>query len=274
MSEQPKKQENHLTEDEAEDVRSLSRLRAPAVYSVVRREGEDELVRPATSLWWSGLAAGIGISTSVFVSALLHQHLPDAEWTRVVESFGYTTGFLIVVLGRMQLFTENTITAVLPVLSDVSKANLTAIGRLWAIVLVANLVGSFAAACLATWGVATPDQLAAAVEFSRHAVAGSPFSILLRAIPAGFFVAAMVWMMASSRERFWIVVTMTYIIAVGGFPHVIAGSAEAYLLLLSGDFSLADTFLGFIGPALIGNIIGGTVLFTLLAYGQVAKELD
>ena len=100
-------------------------------------------------------------------------------------------------------------------------------------------------------------------------------SILVRAIPAGFFIAALVWMMPSSKENsFWLIVAMTYIIALGEFPHVIAGSTEAFLLVLAREMSIVAAMTDFIGPALVGNIIGGTGLFALLAYGQVKLEME
>ena len=107
-----------ITEREVEDVEELSTPRTPVIYEVVRRLGDEEMERPAISLWWSGVAAGLSISFSLLAQAILQSHLPDAPWRPLVSGFGYSVGFLMVVLGRQQLFTESTITAVLPVLKD------------------------------------------------------------------------------------------------------------------------------------------------------------
>src|SRR5205814_1431891 len=123
-----------ISEREAETVEKRSRLPAPLIYEIVRRMGEEEMARPATSLWWSGVAAGLSISFSLLAQAILQSHLPDAPWRSLVTSFGYCVGFLMVVLGRQQLFTENTITAVLPVMAEFNLGNLGRMLRLWAIV--------------------------------------------------------------------------------------------------------------------------------------------
>src|SRR5689334_24730144 len=111
----PKAQAGGISEDEVKDVEELATPRTPVIYEVVRRLGEEEMERPATSLWWSGVAAGLSISFSLLAQAILQAHLPDAPWRPLVVGFGYCVGFLMVVLGRQQLFTESTITVVLPV---------------------------------------------------------------------------------------------------------------------------------------------------------------
>jgi len=80
--------------------------------------------RPITSLWWSGVAAGLSISFSLLAQALLQAHLPDTSWRPLLTSLGYPVGFLIVVLARQQLFTENTITPVLPLAAKFTADNL------------------------------------------------------------------------------------------------------------------------------------------------------
>jgi formate/nitrite transporter FocA (FNT family) len=98
--------------------------------------------------------------------------------------------------------------------------------------------------------------------------------MLLQGIPSGFLIAAMVWMIPSAEGAdFWVIVVITYIIALGDMVHVVAGSAEAFLLLFAGDIGLWHVFGIFMAPAFAGNVIGGTVLFALLAYGQVKEEI-
>ena len=116
------------------------------IYEIVRRLGEEEMGRPATSLWWSGLAAGLSISFSLLAQAILQMHLPDAPWRPLISSFGYCAGFVMVVLSRQQLFTENTITVVLPVMAEPTLNNLWKLCRMWGIVFLANIVGTLFAA--------------------------------------------------------------------------------------------------------------------------------
>src|ERR1700731_3119357 len=139
------------TEREAEDIEERSTPSTPVIYEIVRRMGEEEMSRPAVSLWWSGIAAGLSISFSLLAQAILQTHLPDAPWRDLVSSLGYSVGFIMVVLSRQQLFTENTITVVLPVIAEPTGKNLLLLCRMWAIVLVANMVGTLAAAVLCTY---------------------------------------------------------------------------------------------------------------------------
>ncbi|MGA8277545.1 MAG: formate/nitrite transporter family protein [Rhodanobacteraceae bacterium] len=264
-----------LSKKESRKVEDQTGIPSPVVYHTVRAEGEVELARPVQSLWWSGLAAGIAISSSVFVQGILHGYLPATPWREAVVSFGYCTGFLIVVLGRMQLFTETTITAVLPLLVERTWRSLLSTLRLWGIVLAANLAGTALASVMAIYArVATLEQLVDFYAVAQTLAQKSALDILLQGIPAGFFIAAMVWMLAASKEgRFWIIALMSYIIALGGSAHVVVGSTEVFLLMFSGQLTLTHGIFAVLAPALVGNVIGGTGLFALLAYGQVKEEI-
>ena len=264
-----------ISEEEVEDVEELSSPRSPVIYEVVRRLGEEEMQRPTTSLWWSGVAAGLSISFSLLAQAILETHLPDAPWRPLIAGFGYSVGFLMVVLGRQQLFTESTITVVLPVLAKFSWVGIWRMGRLWAIVLAANLAGTLIAALLCNFTPALPpDVLQGMLHISRGLLALSWTEMFLRAISSGFLIAAMVWMIPSAESaKFAVITLMTYLIAIGGFTHIVAGSAEAYLLVLNGDWEWWRMALDFAAPALLGNVVGGTALFALISYAQVMKEI-
>jgi formate/nitrite transporter FocA (FNT family) len=257
------------------EVGERTRPPAPLVHEVVRAEGEKELRRPVASLFWSGLAAGLGICASVQGEAFLHMHLPDATWRPAVESIGYTFGFLIVVLGRLQLFTENTITAILPLLRRRTSRMLRRTGRLWGVVLGANLLGTFLFALLSTkLGLSPDEHIAAFLSISTELLQKSPGEVLALAVPAGFLIAAVVWMLPSAEgSQAFVIFALTYLIAVGGFTHVIAGSTELFILVFEGRLAPFEATFAYFLPALVGNVLGGTGLFALLAYGQVSEEL-
>jgi formate-nitrite transporter family protein len=264
-----------IEEREIEDVEEHSRLRVPVIYEVVRREGETEMRRPATSLWWSGVAAGLSISFSLLGQAALNSHLPDVAWRPLVSGFGYSIGFLIAVLARQQLFTETTITVVLPVLADFTGANVRRLLRMWAIVLAANFAGTLFAALFCNFSpVLTPDLRQAMLDISREMIAAGPAEMFFRAISAGFLIAAMVWLIPSAEgAQFHVVGLMTWLIAISGSKHIIAGSVEAFLLLVSGQIGFGQMLVGFTIPVLFGNVIGGTALFALISYAQVMREI-
>lgn len=264
-----------ISDSEVRDVEELAAPRTPVIYEVVRRLGEEEMERPASSLWWSGVAAGLSISFSVLAEAILRSHLPDAPWRSLVSDLGYSVGFLMVILARQQLFTESTITVVLPVLKNLSPATVWRLGRLWAIVLAANLVGTLFAALFCSFTpVITPELYDGMIAVSRGLLDIDVPRMFFAGIASGFLIAAMVWMIPSAESAKFIVITlMTYLIAAGGFTHVIAGSFEGYLLVIAGDWLWWQAIVKFLLPVLAGNIVGGTALFAVLSYAQVKDEI-
>lgn len=260
---------------EERSVDSASRLSARLIYEVIRRDGEEELNRPSVSLIWSGLAAGILISLSVIAQAVLLSYLPEARWTVLVESLGYSLGFIVVIYGRMQLFTENTITTVMPVVAQRSATCLRKMIRLWAIVLSANVLGAvIASGFLLLPGVLSPELTENLLAVARHGVEGSAGGNFMRAMPAGVLIAALVWVMPGARgESLVIVLAMTWLLAVAGFAHVIAGSVEAGLLVWQGALGIGSAVFDFFLPVLAGNVVGGTAIFTLVTWGQVKNEV-
>ncbi len=266
--------ERHLTAEEAALVDENLKPSARVVYSIIRREGEEELARPLRSLWWSGIAAGIGISTSVLAEGVLAAELDGHPYRSLVQNLGYTVGFILVILGRLQLFTENTITPVLPVLARASEGCLRRMLVLWAVVLAANMVGTFLAAGFFLLGTVTPDHLAGMMSVSHHYAEAAGWDALLRGIPAGFLIAVLVWMLPSAKgNELFLVIIFTFLIAAGDFTHVVAGAVEVYLLVLQGELSLAAGVGTLILPTLAGNVVGGTAIFTVLAFAQVQEEI-
>jgi formate/nitrite transporter FocA (FNT family) len=264
--------------EEAEDeqsVKDAAKLSPRLIYEIIRRDGEEELARPTRSLVWSGIAAGIMISFSVLGEAIFRTYLPDSPTSYLIENLGYSLGFLLVILGRMQLFTENTITTVLPFMVAPNRSTLLRICRLWGIVLAANVVGAFAIATVfAHTSAISPDLMPALMSLSEHAVGMPAGENFMRAIPAGILIAAIVWMLPQvENAAFFVILAFTWLIAAGDFTHIVAGSVEMALLIVTGNLGFSGAVFGFFLPVLFGNVIGGTVIFTLMAWGQVRDEM-
>ena len=269
-------EERHaLTEGEEEKVRERLKLRAPAVYAAVKEEGEAELERPTRSLFFSAIVAGVAMGFSILTLALIRDALPDADWAPLLSSFGYAAGFLIVVLGRQQLFTENTITAVLPLTAHFGAETFGNLCRLWGTVLAGNWLGCVAVAAAFVAVPLVPDDVRLAViDASRHYGQLSALDAFRLGIGAGFIVAAMVWMMpATENGEFLLITFAAWLIALGGFTHVIAGMVEIAALVMVGELSILHGLLTLALPTLAGNVIGGTALFTAFAYAQVKEEV-
>jgi formate/nitrite transporter FocA (FNT family) len=264
-----------INKQEIRDIEEMSSPRAPVIYEVVRRLGDEEMERPITSLWWSGVSAGLSISFSLLAQAILEMHLPDTPWRLLIAGFGYCVGFLMVILGRQQLFTESTITAVLPVLSKVSWQSIWGMARIWLIVLIANLTGTLFAAMFCTFTPVLPaDLLAGMLKISSALLSLGWWNMAFRGVTSGFLIAAMVWMIPSAENAKFLVITlMTYLIAIGGFTHIVAGSMEAHMLVLNGEWEWWQMLGQFLLPVLLGNMIGGTALFALISYAQVMEEI-
>ena len=262
-------------EEEQQSIKEAASLSPRMIYEVIRRDGEEELSRPTRSLVWSGIAAGLMISFSVLGEAIFRTYLPDTPSRFLIENLGYSLGFLLVILGRMQLFTENTITTVLPGITNPSLTMLGRIMRLWSVVLAANVVGAFAAAGLFVYTSAIPSDLMPAIlSLSEHAVGMPAWDSFWRAIPAGILVAAIVWMLPQAEDAsFFVVLVFTWLIAAGDFTHVVAGSVEMAVLMLQGSLNISGAVFGFFLPVLAGNIVGGTGIFALMAWGQVKEEM-
>lgn len=260
---------------QVEHIEERTTPRTPVIYEIVRRYGDEEMARPATSLWWSGLAAGLSMSFSLLAQAILRRHLPEASWQPLVVALGYPIGFVMVVLGRQQLFTENTITVVLPVMAEPSARHLARAGRMWAIVLAANLAGTLLAALFSSFTpVVGPELREAMLAVSRDAVQQGGWETAFHGITAGFLMAAMVWLIpASEGAQFYVIFLMAYLIGVSGAAHIVAGSVESFMLLASGELGVGEMLGSFMLPVLAGNIVGGTVLFALISYAQVMKEI-
>lgn len=267
--------EEKLSPDEREKVEENSPPAAKVVHASVSKQGDEELDRPVSSLFWSAIAAGIAIMTSLWMGGALNHYAAESPWRDAIVALGYPFGFLIVVLGRMQLFTEQTVVAILPLARERTAHNFGRVARLWSVVILGNLVGTAFMALLAAHAHLQSDE----VLRGMLAVAGklgdrSWIETMTLAIPAGFIMASVAWIRSAEDQfGFWIVVALTLAIGLGGFTHVVVGAAEAFLLLWRGEVGIAWVLGGFVLPALIGNIIGGTGLFALLAHAQVREEI-
>ena len=259
------------TRTEEKKVEERLALGLHLVYETVRREGEQEFARTNSSLAWSGLAAGLSMGFSFVAESLLQAHLPNATWTPLIAKLGYSVGFLIVILGRQQLFTETTLTVILPILSDRHWNRIRDVLRIWGVILAANLVGTFLfALSVETIAMFTPSVRQAFLDTSQGALSAGFGVTVVRAIFAGWLIALTVWLLPSAdTSKVTIIVILTYLIGLGSFNHIIAGSTKVFYMLLAGQVSWADYFGRFFAPTLLGNIIGGVSLVAFLGHAQV-----
>jgi formate/nitrite transporter FocA (FNT family) len=266
----------HLDEAEHHQAAKHAAPGAIVIHEIVRQDGEAELARRAGSTIWSGLAAGLSMGFSFLAMAMVHAGLSDTPSRKLIDSAAYSVGFIIVVLGRQELFTESTLTAVLPLLVRRNIATLGTVLRFWALVLSANIVGTFIfAALIAGHGIFADPVREALEEISREAVSSPFWPTLIKAVFAGWLIALMVWLLPSAGSaRILVILLLTYVVAIGRFSHIIAGSVEGAFALFTGNAGPRDYLLGFFLPTIIGNTLGGVALVAMLNHAPLAAELQ
>ena len=249
---------------------------ARVIHELIREEGEKTLERSVMAMAWSALGAGLSMGFSFFTMAILRSALPEgAPWTKLVASLGYTIGFIIVILGRQQLFTESTLSSILPLLTRKDSKTLWQVARLWAVVLAFNIVGTFGFA----WLVSHPGLFDAEVNKALRTVAEEAMKdsfvpTMVKAILAGWLIALIVWLIpGAGQSRLLLILIITYVVAAAHFPHVIAGSVEAAFNVFVGHISFGEYVTRFMVPALIGNTLGGVSLVAILNHAPVREEL-
>ncbi|WP_321924313.1 formate/nitrite transporter family protein [Paraburkholderia guartelaensis] len=265
----------HLDDSQREQAANHATPHPLVIHEIVREEGETAIGRTFAALTWSALAAGMSMGFSFLVQAIVESALPETNWRHLVSSLGYTLGFVFVILGRQQLFTESTLTAVLPVLMRRDLKTLGRTLRLWSIVLLFNLVGTaMFAAMLQFKGVFPPGVGTALANVARTPFSGDFGVTLVRGVFAGWLIALMVWLLPSARSaRLLTILLVTYTVGICGLAHVIAGSAEAAYAVMTGVAKVSDYFLVFLLPTLVGNMIGGIAMVAIVNHAAIAPEI-
>jgi len=237
------------------------------IFQRVSATANEEMSRPFRLMFLSGLAAGLSIGLSFYARAAITAEVPEAP---LIGNLLYPIGFVLIVIGRYQLFTENTLTPVTQVLARI--ASLPALMKVWGIVLLANLVGStLLAILLATTSIMSPEVQATAIGFWDHAAETSWSALFFKGIMAGWLVASMVWLVHAARDtitRLMLVFFMMYLIPSADLYHCIIGFCEAMYAVILGEATLGYAVFNFFAPVLLGNTIGGVLLVGILNFGM------
>lgn len=251
-----------------------TRFSAEEIHENVSEAAQEELDRPASELIWSSLASGLLLGFSFLAVAFATSLVPPA-YHALATAIAYPLGFVFVVHARHQLFTENTLEPVIPLLEKRDGETLRRLLRLWAIVLPLNLVGALIfAEVLAHTQVVEPRLLAPLLDAARVSTEGGAQLILYKGIWAGWLIALMAWLIAATHDttaQIILVWLATAPIAAFGFRHSIAGAIEAFYRAAVGDAPWSQMIFTFEIPCIAGNIIGGVVLVALVNHGQVSK---
>lgn len=253
--------------------RDLDRPTANEIYEQVSRNARRELQRPKNALALSGIVGGLtmgltGLSVSVVSASLGH-----SPWADFVSLLFYPMGFMAVILGRGQLFTENTLYPIALILAE--RRHVWSTLRLWSIVFPCNIAGAFLFALLAARTKALrPDTLHAMVQLGAEAAAPGMRHVFWSAVVGGWIIAMVAWLVSGSHSitgSMAVIWALTFIVGLGHFAHCIATSGEILAAVLSHAVTPGG-YLRWIFAATGGNISGGVLLVTLLEYGQVKLD--
>ncbi|MEG1041138.1 MAG: formate/nitrite transporter family protein [Pseudomonas sp.] len=263
-----------LSADEEQEVSQNQPPRAAVLHEIIRYQGDQELERTIAALWWSALAAGLSMGLSMMAMGLFYARLPDSDSSQVIASLGYSAGFLAVILARQQLFTENTLTAVLPVMTTPTIRNFGRLLRLWSIVLLGNLAGTMLVSyVMLNLPIFDTKADEAFLDIGRKVLENEWGQMFAKGIISGWMIATMVWMIPSMEHaKIWIILMITYLMALGDFTHIVVGSVEISYLVWAKEIGWEVFWLDFAAPTLVGNIIGGSFIFALISHAQVRSD--
>jgi formate/nitrite transporter FocA (FNT family) len=239
------------------------------------QQAKEDLERPAMGLLLSSLSAGLDLGFGPLLMAVIGTLAKPAlgpAVTALLTALAYAMGFLFVVVGRSALFTEQTTSALLPVLA--SKASVQQLLRLWGLVLVGNLVGAtliaaFTAQLCPALGAC---EVSAFAEIAGKLVDHGAWTMFFSAIGAGWLMGLMAWTVVASREtisQIAMVIGTAFVIGIAGLHHSIAGSIEVLTAIFAGTQTQFQDFATFLSVSVVGNAIGGVIFVALLKFGHV-----
>jgi formate/nitrite transporter FocA (FNT family) len=261
----------------AEQPEEGTRLTATHIHRNVRRPAEQVIRRPAAALLWSSLAAGLVIGFSCLAAAFA-SHVAPEGYEAAAAAAAYPLGFIFVIMARSELFTENTLAPVIPLLERRDRGTLGLVARIWALLLLGNLAGTLLfAVAVARSRVLRTEYATELLRIARHATEGGFVEIAYAAVFAGWLMALLAWLLASTTSTLAQIVFIwlcTAPISALDFRHSIVGSMEAFYRAALGDASWGAMLWGFVTPSVLGNAVGGVLLVALLNHGQVLADRE
>jgi formate/nitrite transporter FocA (FNT family) len=250
-----------------------SRPTAHEIFDEVLQMGRDELRRSSGALAFSGVAAGLGMGLTALGVAAAHVAL-DGGNEDFLANLLYPLGFVAVIIGRQQLFTENTLYPVALVLDERRREHVTATARLWTVVFAANVVGALLFALLAARTGALGAELEQELlRLGSHAVDRPLDDVFWSAVVAGWVIALVAWLVTAAQwtvGHVAVIWLLTFLVGLAGLAHCIASSTEILAGVVEGTIGAGD-YLLWLAVATAGNVLGGVGIVTALNYGQVAQ---
>jgi formate/nitrite transporter FocA (FNT family)/nucleotide-binding universal stress UspA family protein len=255
--------------DHVDDVLT-DQLSTDEVYQRVVADADHEVTSGTRELFFSALAAGFAIT----VTFLLYASVTATTDAKIVGVLLYPLGFIYIIIGGYQLYTENTLPPVALTLERL--ASVPTLLRHWLIVLAGNFVGGgLGAVALAYGGVFDDATAAVAIGFAEKGIATPASHLFVKAAFAGLIVAGVVWINFAAKDTIsrLVVVYLAFLaIPMGNLFHVVVSFTEVVYLALVTGVNPIPALGGFVLPVLLGNTVGGVVLVTVVNYYQTSDQ--
>jgi formate-nitrite transporter family protein len=252
---------------------TTTRRTAHEIFEKVLENASDELKRSSRALAFSGVAGGMGMGLTGLSVAVAQSLLGDGGWQQFAALLFYPLGFVAVIIGRAQLFTENTLFPVALILTE--RRHVVNTLRLWTVVFLANLGGAMLFALVTMKTGALPYDVGIRLAaLGIRSVAGSSGHIFWSAVIGGWIIALMAWTVTASHwtiGQVAVVWMLTVVVGMGRFAHCIATSGEILSAVFTSQVAFG-TYGHWLLFATLGNVLGGVTFVTLLNFGQVKLE--
>lgn len=244
------------------------------------QQAQEDIERPTGGLFLSSISAGLDLGFGPLLMAVIATQASgelSSAPKELLLAAAYTVGFVFVVMGRSALFTEQTTSAVLPVLAR--RASFGQLLRLWGIVLIGNVSGGAAiAAIIAQLG---PNmgiiEMKALAEIAAKLLEHPWWVMLLSAVAAGWLMGLLAWLVVAGRDtvsQIVAIVLTTFVIGLASFHHSIAGTIEVLMAVFAGAGPTPGDYGVFILWAALGNALGGAIFVALLKFGHVRASSE
>jgi formate/nitrite transporter FocA (FNT family) len=250
---------------------------AREILASMIQKGKHEIERGSDGLLLSSFSAGLDIGFGPLLMGVILTLSAGSYGdlrTELLLASAYSVGFIFVILGRSELFTEHTTLAVMPVIDN--QASLRELGRLWGIVYVGNILGGLIFTGLAVMlmpglGVVEP---AAFETIAQKLVSHELRWLFIAGVFAGWLMGLLAWLVSSANNtigRVFFIWMVTATIGMLHLPHSIAGNVEVLFgLLASSSVTLGD-YVAFLSLSTLGNAFGGAIFVGLMKYGHVIR---
>lgn len=241
--------------------------------------GLKEHNRSDLGLFLSSISAGLEVGFSILAIGIIYTLFKGESSSGQLAlrmALVYPIGYIFVIIGRSELFTEHTTLATIPVMNG--QASLYSLGKLWLTVYCGNLIGGYIFGSITL--VFNNEMHIIGKDFfffvSEKMVKYSVGATLISGIMAGWLMGMLSWLLSSAQDTFSRVVMIflvTFLISIAGLHHCIVGSIEVFMAFFADANKISwSQFLSFQGLATLGNIIGGVIIVAVVKFAHSKRH--